>query len=44
MTQTTISVSPETRDRIRELKGVERTYDEVLHEMVEQFEPDAAER
>lgn len=41
MAQTTISVSPKTRDRIRELKGVERTYDEVLHEMIEQFETDS---
>lgn len=28
--QVTISVHPETRDKIRAIKGVERTYDDLL--------------
>jgi len=32
MTRTTISIEEEVRDQLRELKGVERTYDELLVE------------
>jgi len=30
--QRTVPVSPETRDKIREIKGFERSYDELLSE------------
>ena len=36
--QATISVRPSTRNRVRELKGFERTYDELLREMLVTFE------
>lgn len=36
--QATISVRPETRDRIRRIKGVEGTYDELLSEWADQAE------
>lgn len=36
--QATIPVEPETRDRIRKIKGFERTYDELLLAWVEHAE------
>ena len=36
--QVTIPVYPETRDRVREIKGFERSYDELLAEWAERAE------
>lgn len=36
---TSIKVSPDTRDQVRALKRGHMTYDELLTEMVEQFDP-----
>lgn len=33
--ETTINVRPATRDKIREVKGFDRTYDEILSEWVD---------
>jgi hypothetical protein len=38
--QVTIPVSPETRNRVREIKGFERTYDELLSEWASEFADD----
>jgi len=38
MTETTIGLSSETRDRLREKKGFERTYDELITELLESHE------
>lgn len=35
--ETTINVHPSTRNKIREIKGFERTYDELLSEWAEMF-------
>jgi hypothetical protein len=36
--QATINVRPKTRDRIREIKGFDRTYDELLSRWVGRVE------
>ena len=33
-----INCSPETRDRVREIKGHERNYDELLQEWIKEHE------
>ncbi|SEV98311.1 hypothetical protein SAMN05216285_1517 [Natrinema salifodinae] len=38
MMETTLGVSKETRNRLRRLKGFERTYDELLQEMLEEYD------
>lgn len=38
MPETTIGLSSETRDRLREKKGFERTYDEFITELLESHE------
>ena len=35
--QVSIPVSPNTRNRVREIKGFERTYDELLSEWASEF-------
>lgn len=36
--QVTIPVKPDTRNRVREIKGFERSYDELLSEWAERIE------
>ena len=36
--QVTIPVHPETRDKVREIKGFERSYDELLSEWADRAE------
>lgn len=35
--ETSINVSPSTHDKIREMKGFDRTYDELLSQWAEEF-------
>lgn len=39
--QATIPVHPSTRNRVRKMKGVERTYDELLSEWAERMDGEA---
>ena len=39
--QATINVRPETRNRVREIKGFDRTYDELLSEWANSAEDKA---
>lgn len=41
---TTISVTPDIRDRLRSLKRGQESYSELLDRMEEQFDPDAKTR
>ncbi len=42
--QTTLSVKPETRDRVRSLKREGITYDELINRMADAYDPDRTSR
>lgn len=41
--ETSIKISKETRDQVRQLKRGQESYDELLARMVEKFEPESPE-